>query len=172
MTQSSAVLPPSSGELKNLPAIETAAVAITGLAEEEVLARRRQGQGNDVELSTSRTFKEIILTNVFHPVNLVLYAIGLGLFLVGDRASGFTTLGIVLFNAVVGMIQETRAKRKLDEIALMARAKATVYRAGQEKEVDPSELVLGDILRIRAGDQIPVDGEIAGEGNIEVDESA
>ncbi len=143
-----------------------------GLSETEVRARRQQGQGNDVELSTSRSLKDIILTNVFNPVNVVLYVIGAGLFLVGDARSAIATVGLIAFNAVVGIFQETRAKQQLDQIALLARAKVTVRRDGQEQEVDPSELVLGDILLIRAGDQIPVDGQIVGEGKIEVDESA
>ncbi|MCB0164216.1 MAG: HAD-IC family P-type ATPase [Anaerolineae bacterium] len=146
--------------------------AIQGLSAKEVVARRQQGQGNDVELSTSRSFKDIILANVFNPVNVVLYVIGAGLFLVGDARSAIATVGLIAFNAVVGIIQETRAKKQLDQIALLARAKITVYRDGQEQAVDPSELVLGDTLLIQAGDQIPIDGQIVGDGKIEVDESA
>ncbi|MCB0193086.1 MAG: HAD-IC family P-type ATPase [Anaerolineae bacterium] len=145
---------------------------IQGLSAQEVIARRRQGQGNDIELSTSRSLKDIILSNVFNPVNVVLYVIGAGLFLVGDARSAIATVGLIVFNAAVGIIQETRAKQQLDQIALLARAKVTVFRDGQEQAVDPSELVLGDTLLIQSGDQIPVDGQIVGDGKIEVDESA
>ena len=147
-------------------------MAVQGLTDKEVVARRQQGQGNDVELTTSRPLKNIILTNVFNPVNIVLYVIGLGLFLVGDARSALATVGLVVFNAAVGIFQEVRAKRQLDQIALLARVKVTVRRDGQDQQIDPSELVLGDILVIRAGDQISVDGEIVGDGKIEVDESA
>jgi len=145
---------------------------ITGLTQQQVLERRRQGQGNEVRLSSSRSYKDIAKTNVFNPVNLVLYAIGIGMLLVGDYRSALATVGLVIFNATIGIIQEVRAKKQLDEIALLAVAKVTVRREGQEQKVDPSELVLGDILVIHAGDQIPVDGTMVGDGKMEVDESA
>ncbi len=145
---------------------------LAGLTNAQVAERRQKGQGNDIKLSTSRTFRSIIKTNVFNPINVVLYAIGFGMLLVGDYRSAAATLGLVLFNATVGVIQEVRAKHKLDEIALLARAKVTVRRDNQEQQIDPAELVLGDLLIIRVGDQIPIDGVIVGEGKIEVDESA
>lgn len=145
--------------------------AITGLTASEVEARRAAGQTNRVELSTSRPYADIIKTNVFHPVNIVLYVIGASMALVGDVRSAVTTVALVLFNAVVGIVQEARAKRQLDAIALLARAKVEVMRDGQVQQVDPGELVLGDVVVVRAGDQIPVDGRILDEGRIEVDES-
>ncbi len=145
---------------------------ISGLTRDQVLERRRRGQGNDLKLSTSRPYRDIILTNVFNPVNIVLYAIGAGMLLVGDFKSAFATVMLVIFNAVAGIIQEVRAKKQLDQIALLARVKVTVRREGQDQPVDPSELVLGDLLVIRSGDQIPVDGVVLGNGEIEVDESA
>lgn len=147
-------------------------MSMTGLSSNQVAERRRNGQSNDVKLSTSRTYSDIAKTNVFNPVNIVLYAIGFGMMLVGDVRSAITTVGLVVFNAVVGIIQEVRAKQQLDQIALLARVKVSVLRDGAEQRVDPSELVLGDVLVIRAGDQISVDGVVAGDGKIEVDESA
>ena len=146
--------------------------SIEGLTSNEVETRQREGKGNDVKLATSRTYKDIALTNVFNPVNIVLYAIGFGMVLVGDYRSAFATVMLVIFNAVVGIIQEVRAKHQLDQIALLAVAKISVLRDGEETEVLPSELVQDDVLVIRAGDQIPVDGIIVGEGKMEADESA
>lgn len=145
---------------------------VLGLTAAQVQERRQQGLGNDVKLAASRTYKDIILTNVFNPVNIVLYVIGFGMAAVGDLRSAFATVMLVVFNAVVGIIQEVRAKRQLDQIALLARAKVAVRRDGQEAQVDPGELVKGDILIVRSGDQIPVDGTIVGDGKLEMDESA
>ena len=145
---------------------------MTGLTSSEVLTRRERGEGNDLKLTSSRSYTDILKTNVFNPVNVVLYAIGAGMVLVGDVRSAISTVMLVAFNAVVGIVQEVLAKRKLDQIALLARAKVTVRRDGQEQHVDPAELVLGDVLVIRAGDQIPVDGVLADDGKLEVDESA
>ena len=144
----------------------------SGLTAQQVIDRRQRGQGNDIALSTSRPTGDIIKANVFNPVNVVLYAIGIGLALVGDFKSAIATLILVIFNAVVGIVQEVRAKRQLDHIALLARSKVTVRRDGQDQQIDPAELVLGDLLVIRAGDQIPADGAIIGNGKLEVDESA
>ncbi len=145
---------------------------IPGLTQAEVSERRRQGLGNDVKLATSRSVSDIVRTNVFSAVNVVLYAIGAGMWLAGDPRSALATVGLVVFNAAVGIIQETRAKRQLDQIALLARAKVAVRREGAESAIDPSELVQGDVLVIRAGDQIPVDAKLVGSGKLEVDESA
>ena len=145
---------------------------ITGLTNSEVEERRREGKGNDIKLSTSRPYKDIVLTNVFNPINIVLYVIGFGMLLAGDSRSAFAIVMLVIFNAVIGIIQEVRSKRQLDAIALLAVAKVTVVRGGQEVEIDPSDLVQDDVLVIASGDQIPVDGVIVGEGKMEVDESA
>jgi len=145
---------------------------ITGLTSNQVQSRRQSGQGNDVKLVSSRSVVDIFIKNVFNPVNIVLYAIGFGMVLVGDNRSAFVTVMLLFVNAIVGIIQEISAKRKLDQIALLARSKVTVMRDGQEQEVDPAELVLGDILVIRPGDQVPVDGVILDDGRMEMDESA
>ena len=145
---------------------------MTGLSSAQVAERHAQGLGNDVKLATSRTYADLIKTNLFNPVNVVLFAIGFGLALVGDFRSAFATVILVIFNAVAGIIQEFRTKRQLDQIALLAQTRVAVLRDDAEQQVAPSELVQGDVLAIRAGDQIPVDGEVSGEGRIEVDESA
>ncbi len=64
---------------------------VTGLTGAEVQARRQNGQGNDVKLATSRSYGDIVKTNVFSPINLVLYAIGIGMILVGDFRSAIAT---------------------------------------------------------------------------------
>ena len=69
------------------------------------------------------------------------------------------------------MAQEVRAKRELDRIALLARAKVNVLRDGQQQAIDPAELVQGDVVALQPGDQIPVDGVLLSEDRLEVDES-
>ena len=80
-------------------------------------------------------------------------------------------LAVGFINAGIGIVQELFAKRRLDKIALLARAKATVLRDGQERQVDPDELVVGDILVVRRGDQVMLDGHVLGAGKMAVDES-
>ncbi|MBI5666865.1 MAG: HAD-IC family P-type ATPase [Chloroflexi bacterium] len=143
----------------------------TGLTEAEVARRRQNGQGNNVRLETSRSYLQILRENVFTFINMVLFGIGLVLVALGLYTDALMSVGIAMLNVVIGIIQEMKAKHTLDKIALLTRPKATVIRDGQEKVVDPTEVVLGDILVARPGDQIVVDGVVIGDGKMDVDES-
>ncbi|MBZ0285814.1 MAG: HAD-IC family P-type ATPase [Anaerolineae bacterium] len=144
---------------------------LQGLSENEVIDRRARGQGNNVRLETSRSYAQIIRANLFTFINMVLFGIGLILVLLGLYTDAFLSVGIAFMNAVIGLVQEIRAKQALDKIALLSRPMATVIRAGVQKVIDPTEVVVGDILIIGAGDQIVVDGKVVGDSKIDVDES-
>jgi cation-transporting ATPase E len=144
---------------------------LQGLTEEEVRLRRTRGQGNNIKLQTSRTYLQILRENILTPIHLILFALSGVLILLGRPLDAIITLGVICFNLVVGIVQEVRAKRSLDHISLLTRPAATVIRAGNEFAVDPSDVVLGDVLVVRPGDQIVVDGCLVGNGWIDVDES-
>ncbi|MCU0526037.1 MAG: HAD-IC family P-type ATPase [Elainella sp. Prado103] len=142
-----------------------------GLSDREAANRRDAGQGNNLPLQTSRTYWEILRDNLFTFINGVYFFLSLVLIGLG-RASDVVVLAfVVLLNVVINVIQEIRAKQKLDKIALITRPRATVIREGQEREFDPREIVVGDVLVVRPGDQIVVDGSVVGAGEIKVDES-
>jgi len=141
-----------------------------GLSESEVIARRERGQGNNVKLQTSRTYADILRQNVFTFINIILFTIGALLVIIGRVQDAVTSVGLIFLNIIIGVYQEARAKRQLDQIALLTRPKATVIRDGAEKNVDPSELVIGDYIIARPGDQIVVDGVVV-DGKMDVDES-
>lgn len=142
-----------------------------GLSENEALSRRERGQGNDIRLATSRSYRDILRRNVFAFINIVLFAIGIVLMAIGRVNDAIVSVGIISMNVLIGVFQEVRAKRQLDRIALLTRPKVTLLRGGRERAVDPAEIVLGDILRVQPGDQVVVDGIVVGEGVMEVDES-
>ncbi len=144
---------------------------IHGLSESEAQLRRRRGEGNNIKLRTSRSYGDILRQNVFAFINIVLFAIGAILITIGRVEDAIVSVLIILMNVLIGVVQEIRAKRKLDRIALLTRPKVTIIREGVEKVVDPAEVVRGDILIAKPGDQIVVDGEVMGDGSIEVDES-
>lgn len=153
------------------PRQTTITTGLQGLTESEVIERRRAGQGNNVRIDTGLTYLQILQKNLFTFINVIFFIIGLimvGLGLIGDAV---VSVGVVMMNVIIGVIQEFRAKAKLDRIALLTRPKATVIREGKEKLIDPSDIVLGDIILARSGDQIVVDGIIVGEGKMDVDES-
>ncbi|HRE46194.1 MAG TPA: HAD-IC family P-type ATPase [Aggregatilineales bacterium] len=149
----------------------TAPITVQGLTESEVLARRERGQGNNVELKTGRSYAQIFRQNTFTFINNILFFIGAVLVSLGRFTDAVVSVGLIVVNISIGVYQESRAKRQLDQIALLTRPQITVIRDGAEKTVDPSELVVGDLIVLRAGDQIVVDGTLVGEGKIDVDES-
>jgi cation-transporting ATPase E len=146
-------------------------MAVQGLSIEEVEARRRRGEGNDVDLPTSRSYRDIIRQNVFAFINIILFTIGLILALIGRVDDALTSVVLILMNIILGVYQEIRAKRQLDRIALLTRPKVSVIREGEERTIDPSEVVIDDSLIARRGDQIVVDGIVISDEKMEVDES-
>lgn len=145
--------------------------ALMGLTESEVVARRDRGDGNNVNIQTGRTYGQILQQNFFTFINIVLFSIGIFMIALGLWGDAFVSVGVVALNVIVSVVQEFRAKQKLDQIALLTRPQTTVIREGQEWVIDPSELVLGDIIIAKPGDQIVVDGQVVGEGRMDVDES-
>ncbi|HST06048.1 MAG TPA: HAD-IC family P-type ATPase [Chloroflexia bacterium] len=145
--------------------------SINGLTQAEVEARRARGEVNAAPPGTGRSYLEIVRQNVFTFINTILFAIGIALVIMGRPDDAIVTAGVVVINVVVGVVQETRAKAKLDKIALLNRPQATVVRDGVEKALDPAQVVLGDVLSVGPGDQVVADGEVIGEGLLDVDES-
>ncbi|MBD1844096.1 HAD-IC family P-type ATPase [Cyanobacteria bacterium FACHB-63] len=144
---------------------------LPGLSDRQVRERVSSGETNNVKLPTSRSYARIFQENLLTFVNAVFFAIS-GVFILLRRPSDAIFVAVVIFSGVViGIVQEIWAKQKLDEIALLSRPHATVIRNGEEINIDPSEIVLGDTLVLRPGDQVLVDGEIVGAGRVEVDES-
>ncbi|MDP9430925.1 MAG: hypothetical protein M3Q47_19620 [Actinomycetota bacterium] len=142
-----------------------------GLSSTEAQARSRRGEGNVAVTDTSRSYARILRTNVFSFFNVVLFAIGAALLALGRYNDAFTSVGLGLVNAAISAVQEIRAKRKHDRLQLLDRRLVTVLRDGRDTEVVPEEVVRGDVLHVRAGDQVVVDGPVLDGGRIEVDES-
>lgn len=147
-----------------------APTARSGLTAAEVARRRAAGQGNPPARPTTRSYFQILRENVFTFVNNVLFGLGIALVLVGRPLDALVSVGVVVLNTLVSVVQEVRAKRTLDRIALLTRAKAAVVRDGQRVEVTPEELVLGDLLQLALGDQVVLDGRVL-DGQLEMDES-
>lgn len=145
--------------------------SMQGLSDDQVVERRARGLGNAVAFKTGRSYLEILRKNAFTFINTMLFAISALLILMGQVGDALVTAGLVLLNVVVGVYQEARAKHKLDQLALQVRVKASVVRAGVERSINPDEIVLGDVLICRAGDQIMADGRMVGGERITVDES-
>ncbi|MEV0115660.1 cation-translocating P-type ATPase [Streptomyces sp. NPDC050844] len=142
----------------------------TGLTAAEVAERVARGEVNDVPVRSSRSTTEIIRANVFTRFNAiigVLWVIMLGVAPIQDSLFGF----VIIANTGIGIIQELRAKKTLDGLAVIGEAKPTVRRDGVAAEISTSQIVLGDLVELGPGDKIVVDGEAVETDSLEVDES-
>lgn len=142
-----------------------------GLSSAEVAERKASNLNRAQPPQTSRSYKQIVRQNLLTFLNLTLAIIGAVLISMGLYRDAFFATGLVIINALVGIIQEVIAKRRLDQIALLNRATATVVRDGVEAQIDPAEIVEGDLLRIGPGDQVLVDGSVVGGARMNLDES-
>ena len=140
-----------------------------GLTREEVLQRKQQGLVNEQVDSSTRTVKQIIKDNVFTYFNLIFTVLAV-LLIIAGQIKDLTFMGIVVANTVIGIIQEIRSKQILDKLKLLKMPKVHVLRDGKETTCPVEELVLGDIVVLRAGSQIPADARVI-EGNVQVNEA-
>jgi cation-transporting ATPase E len=150
--------------------VATETATLRGLTAAEVAERVAGGQVNDVPAAPTRTVAQIVRANVFTRFNALLGGMLAIILVVGplqDALFGF----VLVANALIGIVQELRAKRTLDRLTVLTAPKARVLREGQEHEIAIGEVVLDDVLTLRAGDQIVVDGEVLQAASLEVDES-
>ncbi|PVC82734.1 HAD-IC family P-type ATPase [Streptomyces sp. CS131] len=141
-----------------------------GLSTAEVAERVARGEVNDVPVRSSRSITEIVRANVLTRFNLiigVLWVIMLFVAPIQDSLFGF----VIVANTGIGIIQEWRAKRTLDSLAVIGEAKPTVRRDGAAAEISTHEIVLGDVIELDPGDKVVVDGVVAEADSLEVDES-
>lgn len=144
---------------------------LVGLTSEEAARLRAVGMHNDVPLTSSRSYAQIIRDNVFLSINVIIFTIGFALVLMGLYMDAVLTAGLVAINVVISVIQEIRAKHALDKITLLSRMRATVVRDGEERRVGPEEIVLGDVVVAEPGDQVMVDGRVLSRDAVELDQS-
>ncbi|MGW0187104.1 HAD-IC family P-type ATPase [Streptomyces sp. NPDC003362] len=141
-----------------------------GLTAAEVTERVARGQVNDVPVRSSRSMAGIVRANVFTRFNAiigVLWVIMLFVAPIQDSLFGF----VILANTGIGIVQEWRAKKTLDSLALIGEVRPTVRRDGIAAEVGTSEIVLDDLLEIGPGDKVVVDGVCVEADGLEIDES-
>src|SRR3954447_20025077 len=149
--------------------VEAGQATAVGLTTAEAEERHRRGEANTAA-GSSRSYATILRTNVFSFFNTILFVIGVALLALGRYSDAFTSVGLGLVNALISAVQEIRAKRKLDGLQLLDRAPVLAVRDGRLVELTPAAVVRGDVLRVRPGDQIVVDGPLL-DGRVEADES-
>ncbi|MFC5220852.1 cation-translocating P-type ATPase [Streptomyces coerulescens] len=145
-------------------------VASGGLTAAEVAERVARGEINDLPVRSSRSMAEIVRANVFTRFNAIIGVLWLIMLFVApiqDSLFGF----VILANTGIGIIQEWRAKKTLDSLAVIGEARPTVRRDGVAAQVGTSDIVLDDLIEIGPGDKAVVDGVCVETDGLEIDES-
>ncbi|WP_328340240.1 HAD-IC family P-type ATPase [Streptomyces violaceus] len=143
---------------------------VTGLTGAQVAERVERGQVNDVPVRSSRSTVDIVRANVFTRFNAIIGVLWLIMLVVApiqDSLFGF----VILANTGIGIVQEWRAKKTLDSLALIGEVRPTVRRDGSAGQVSTSEIVLDDLIEIGPGDKVVVDGVCVEADGLEIDES-
>ena len=140
-----------------------------GLTDAEVEQRIEQGLTNHTDISTDKTTKEIIVSNVFTYFNLIFLVITILLIAVGSFRN-LTFLPIIIGNTVIGIVQELRAKKTLEKMSLLNAPRADVIRNGKMTQIATEKLVKDDVILLTAGKQICADAVVI-DGSIQVNES-
>lgn len=151
-------------------AVEMPEISETGLTDREVSQRIESGQSNAVKTSTSRSVKDIARANVFTLFNGIIFVAMVMVLVTGswrDAVFGF----VIIINTGIGIFTELKAKRTLDKLSILVASDFLVRRDGKDVEVPHNEIVLGDLLWIRSGEQVPADGQIVQTWGLELDES-
>jgi len=148
-----------------------------GLSSEEVAIRVSEGRVNKNTDVKTKSVLQILRENLITFFNLVFVVLSVILCFVIDWHQGFldvignfSFMILIIFNALIGIIQELRAKRTIDKLSLISAPKVTVLRDGEEVEIGVNDIVCDDITILSAGSQICADAEVI-DGSIEVNES-
>ena len=142
---------------------------MSGLSTAEVEFRKKAGLSNESVDSSTKTVAQIIRSNVVTYYNLIFLIITILLIVVGSFRD-LTFLPIIIANMLIGIIQELRSKKTLDDLTILNTPKITVRRNGSDQEVLADELVQDDVITLSAGGQIPADALVL-SGNITVNEA-
>lgn len=142
---------------------------LTGLSAQEVIERRERGEGGIGTYSITKTKMQILKENIFTLFNLLNFLIAGLLFAVGAY-SNMLFIAIIILNIVIGIAQELKAKKLVDELSILNRPRITVMREGREYNIEIKDIVKDDIVVLKSGEQICNDGIVL-DGRIEVNES-
>lgn len=152
-------------EIAALPKVE-----VDGLSDEEVAEAVSRGDVNITSKQTSRSLMDIVRANVFTLFNAIIFTAMVVVLATGSWKDAVFGV-VILVNTGIGIVTELKAKRTLDRLSILIAARAMVRRGGENIEIAHKDIVLGDVLWLRAGEQVPADVEVLESWGLEMDES-
>jgi cation-transporting ATPase E len=163
-------MPPSGGSQAADPDVQPPATDLQGLTAAEVQTRVGEGRVNAVPDAPVRSLGEIVRANVFTPINAIIGFLFVVILIFGHPQDSVFA-AVIISNSVIGIVQELRARKTLNELALLNAPKARVVRDGEASSIGLSQVVADDLLELQPGFQVVVDGEVVQSSALEVDES-
>lgn len=145
-------------------------VEVSGLSTEEVAQAVSCGDVNITSKQTSRSLMDIVRANVFTLFNAIIFTAMVVVLATGSWKDAVFGV-VILVNTGIGIVTELKAKRTLDRLSILVASYAMVRRGGENIEIAHKDIVLGDILWLRAGEQVPADVEVLESWGLEMDES-
>ncbi|EFH27203.1 HAD-IC family P-type ATPase [Gardnerella leopoldii] len=145
-------------------------VEISGLSDEEVAEAVSRGDVNITSKQTSRSLMDIVRANVFTLFNAIIFTAMVVVLATGSWKDAVFGV-VILVNTGIGIVTELKAKHTLDRLSILIAARAMVRRGGENIEIAHKDIVLGDVLWLRAGEQVPADVEVLESWGLEMDES-
>ena len=141
-----------------------------GLTEEEAARRAVEGKGNNTVPEGTRTVKSIVLSHTLTYFNFINLFLGV-LIITTGQFNNLLFLGVVICNAVIGIVQELKVKQMIDKLSVVTATRCTVIRDGRRREIGTRELVIDDVVVLRPGEQLACDGLVIGSDGLEVNEA-
>lgn len=145
-------------------------VEVSGLSTEEVAQAVSRGDVNITSKQTSRSLMDIVRANVFTLFNAIIFTAMVVVLATGSWKDAVFGV-VILVNTGIGIVTELKAKRTLDKLSILVASYAMVRRGGKNIEIPHKDIVLGDVLWLRAGEQVPADVEVLESWGLEMDES-
>ncbi len=143
-----------------------------GLTQEEAEKRLAQNGRNVLKEEKPKSVFQMFLEQILNFTNAILAAAIIISIILGDYGEAIIMLVIVIANAIIGVVQEGKAQKALDALKKMSVLKATVIRDGETREISSEELVVGDIVVLEAGKQVPADLKVLEDARLMIDEKA
>ena len=149
----------------------------SGLTSEEVARRQAQYGANKLAEGNKKTKLQRFMDQLKDPM-LIMLIIAAGVSAVTNIISGesmvevFIIIAVVLINAILGVLQESKAEEAIEALQTMTAATCKVIRDGKQQVIPSAELVPGDIVVLEAGDAVPADGRLRSAASLKIEESA
>jgi cation-transporting P-type ATPase E len=144
---------------------------LSGLTAEEVEERHRRGQSNRPSHSAYLQYAQIVSRNVFTLFNAIVVPAAIALLILNDSRGAIAVSGMATVNTVIGLVQETATRRRLEKLVLLAEPKVRTLRDGRVQEIPSREVVLGDHVLLAAGDMVVADGPVLEARFLAMDEA-